>query len=813
MAAGDTVRVAAGTYAERVTVAASKSGSVPTPTRFIADGTVTVTGGFVVNSSYTELSGFTIKGGQSLSGERSGQIDIAGDYNTVSGVTVEDIDRGAGISLRTGASYNVIEDFEVDGVATYGITTSDTYNTGSDHTTIRNGTITGHRGWAGIELTGDDHVVESVTISGPSGSRSPVLDGDGIRVNYSKRSTIKDCVIAEIWEMYHEDQHTDAIQLWTNVEDLVIDSCIIGTWQPGGHQNELGPTQGIMAGTVPAGARIGFTVKNSLFLGTGQKDGVAINTARASGASIDLTLLNNTFWSARPQLNSVSKAYVRNNVFRDFYLYPVNMSGIDSDYNAFCWAAGQGQSNVPASEGSHSLGKTYETRVDPAFVAPDITAAGNWGVGADFRPKTTSPLVRAGEAASAPATDFSGARRNNPPCIGAFEHTAAKPTPTPDPDPKPNPDPTPDPDPKPNPDPTPDPDPNPDPDPKPNPNPDPTPDPVKPSDASVERIWGANRYAGAVAIARDTYDADLDRSGTQWGSLRHVVIASGEDRSASDPLAAAGLCGVYDAPLLLVSSTSVPAVVKEAVREIADQASGQVAIHIVGGTVPVPDARYNELAAYVGASKLVKDRITSKGDRYDMAAAIAQRIQNETGRRPRAVLVANGADPSTFTDALSLAPLAMAKGYPLLLVKQNQVPDVTAQTIAQIRAAGGAKDGVYIAGGTLTVSENVRSSLGASRWAGENRYGTAAAIASGSVSKGWLDPSEIGLAAKLPDALAGGPSVGRRDGVLLLTASTGLSGETVAWLRANSPSDATLKIFGGTAVISRGVEGSVSELL
>ena len=34
--------------------------------------------------------------------------------------------------------------------------------------------------------------------------------------------------------------------------------------------------------------------------------------------------------------------------------------------------------------------------------------------------------------------------------------------------------------------------------------------------------------------------------------IHHVIIASGRDQAAADPLAASGLAGVYDAPLLLV---------------------------------------------------------------------------------------------------------------------------------------------------------------------------------------------------------------------------------------------------------------------
>ena len=156
------------------------------------------------------------------------------------------------------------------------------------------------------------------------------------------------------------------------------------------------------------------------------------------------------------------------------------------------------------------------------------------------------------------------------------------------------------------------------------------------------RLADSDRFSTAVAIAREGFDT-TGASGTQWGGIRHVIIASGEDRAAADPLSAAGLCWAYDAPLLLVSSSNTPNQVKQAVKEIASQAGGTVTIHIVGGKVSVPDARYNDLKAYVGSSGSLKSHRVAGADRFSTAAAIARDMKAQKGT-PSTVLIANGAD-------------------------------------------------------------------------------------------------------------------------------------------------------------------------
>lgn len=444
---GDTVQVAAGTYDERVTIPASASGSESTPTYVIADGPVVISRGMVVSASFVRVRGFEITPGAAGLQQRVGQVRVTGDGNMLSGLDVHDTQSGSGVSFDGGAARNLLVDFRIHRVPEFGIVMGTYGSGGSGYASatfdrVARGTVSETGGWSGIEISGADNIVDGVTISGgPSGwntlspgtsSSMPHPDGDGIRVQ-GPRATIRNCVIHDVWEWYDDTQHTDCVQFWTDSDGLLIENCILGTWQPGpppsergGLAQEIGPSQVIMAGTVPSGQRITFTVRNSLLLGECGSHTVITTTAEKN-ATLKAVLVNNTFWSSKPSVPA--RSVLRNNIFRSFYAYPTTLS-LDSDYNLFSWVGGSGSNNVPWQEGKHSLGVTYAKRVDPAFVNPDITATGDWGLSADFRPKATSPAVGAASPLVAPATDLTGWPRGAKPDIGAYDDAARSTLPT-----------------------------------------------------------------------------------------------------------------------------------------------------------------------------------------------------------------------------------------------------------------------------------------------------------------------------------------------------------------------------------------------
>jgi 5'-nucleotidase len=330
----------------------------------------------------------------------------------------------------------------------------------------------------------------------------------------------------------------------------------------------------------------------------------------------------------------------------------------------------------------------------------------------------------------------------------------------------------------------------------------------------VRRVSDADRYSTAVAIARRGWGG---ANGYTWPDVEHIILACGEDRAAADPLAAAGLSWAYDAPVFLTPSNGTPASVKNAVREIANR-NGLVTVHIVGGPVSVPDARYEDLLTVISGGALTKDRLVSAGDRYDLAAEIARDMKKEAVSNPdlmlrSEVLVANGADATKFFDALALSPIAAWRGTPILLVSEDSIPWQTSQALSQWGT-----NRVIVGGGPATVSSGVidqlLSSYAVERWYGSDRYSTATEIARRAIDeKSWLYATSIGCAAKLPDALSGGAYCGRYGGPLVLTQSTTLPSATSSFLEARDADNSAGCLFGGPVSASEAVREKMIDRL
>lgn len=316
--------------------------------------------------------------------------------------------------------------------------------------------------------------------------------------------------------------------------------------------------------------------------------------------------------------------------------------------------------------------------------------------------------------------------------------------------------------------------------------------------AGYTPVQGANRTETALAAAEAAFPG--------WEGVGHVIVASGAGRSASDPLAASGLCWAYDAPLILIRDTGVPGEVAAALREIK-RVNGTVDLHVVGGPAAVPKARLDELRAITGPGSV--DRVWG-ADRFQTAKAILDRmiaVAAEDGRvLPDYALIANGINPASFFDALALSPISANNGAPILLVRRDDVPPATR---AGVR--GFAKR--YVAGGKAVVSAGVVRELSAERWAGADRFATAAKIAAKAIANGYATSESVGIAAALPDALAGGCLVGRQDGVLLLTRRDALSPPTARFLDDRSAQIRACYIFGGGSAVSRSVRNRVNQLL
>jgi putative cell wall-binding protein len=214
------------------------------------------------------------------------------------------------------------------------------------------------------------------------------------------------------------------------------------------------------------------------------------------------------------------------------------------------------------------------------------------------------------------------------------------------------------------------------------------------------------------------------------------------------------------------------------------------------------------LAAPAGAvTDVTTDRVAGQTRFGTAGAACAKAFPTGTGT----VLIATARN---FPDALAASALAGANKACVLLSEKTDAPKETLDAITIAKATK-----AIIVGGTDVITDAVKAQLEAkgltvTRIAGNNRYGTAAAILNA------LTPGSVGGAATCivasgessADALAAGPGAYRGDGTnpfpILLVTKDSVPSETAAALAKCK----NVIVVGGTAVISDATKTQIGTL-
>lgn len=206
---------------------------------------------------------------------------------------------------------------------------------------------------------------------------------------------------------------------------------------------------------------------------------------------------------------------------------------------------------------------------------------------------------------------------------------------------------------------------------------------------TVVRIAGADRYATAALVARDSGEANI---GVYSGRGRTVLLANGS--RPADALTAGPLAFGQQWPVLLSTTDSIPAVTRQALDDLAISH-----IVVVGGTAAVSDAVLDELRA----SGRTVERVAG-ADREQTATAVADLLIGIGEALVRVEVAA----ASSFADALALGPHA-APAAPILLCRSRD--DCGATTLSWIARHSATVETVVIAGGTGVISELAATQL------------------------------------------------------------------------------------------------------
>ena len=323
---------------------------------------------------------------------------------------------------------------------------------------------------------------------------------------------------------------------------------------------------------------------------------------------------------------------------------------------------------------------------------------------------------------------------------------------------------------------------------------------------TVECIEGADRYATAIAASRSTFTT---------GACDAALVATG--RNYPDALAAAGLAGAADCPILLVNGVSATPDAP-LVSELRRVTSGRPAatVYLVGGTAAVSAGIESSLKKTFGATHVMR---VAGASRYVTAEEIAKRARivmnakwiTYSGR----VIVVTGAN---YADALLAGPVAYRAHMPVLLVGSS-LDSAFKPTLTAI----GAKDAMII-GSMASVSSSVQSALGkALGGAGHvtrpcavaNPYSQGVAVADWGTASFGLSWSGVGLATgeNYPDALAAGPALGAAGAPLVFTHTNALDAVVASKLTDHKAQIGRVRFFGGTSAVSQGVRDAVSAAL
>ena len=194
----------------------------------------------------------------------------------------------------------------------------------------------------------------------------------------------------------------------------------------------------------------------------------------------------------------------------------------------------------------------------------------------------------------------------------------------------------------------------------------------------VERIQGADRFATAVAVSRETFDP----------GVATAFVATGA--SFPDALAAGPAAIRTGGPVLLTQPGSLPGSTREELIRLRPQK-----IYLLGGSAAVSEAVRHSIQQATG-----KPVVRLAGaDRYATAIAVSKAFFGG----PRSVYLATGAN---FPDALSAVPAAGRVGSPLLLVQRDRIPGGVGSELTRLHPPR-----CYIAGGAAVVSDGVVADL------------------------------------------------------------------------------------------------------
>lgn len=292
----------------------------------------------------------------------------------------------------------------------------------------------------------------------------------------------------------------------------------------------------------------------------------------------------------------------------------------------------------------------------------------------------------------------------------------------------------------------------------------------------VNRIAGYDRYQTAVAASQAGWPDGADS----------VILAYGEN--FPDALSAGPLARKYNAPILLTGSNDLNS---DTILELKRLKVKK--IYIVGGTAVVSANIEKQLSLM----KIAYIRLAGS-DRYETALKVAQEVGVRQG-----IFVTTGLD---FPDALSIAPIAAAKGMPIILVPPDELTITQKSFLSKNKITNG-----FIVTGQAELSDKVVSQFSNFEVIqGVDPYERNINLIKRFAGSLDLDTFYLATGENFPDALTSSALAQKGQHAIILLRGNTIPDSVLGFIKSKIISN--LKILGGNSVISDATKNTLASL-
>jgi putative cell wall-binding protein len=302
---------------------------------------------------------------------------------------------------------------------------------------------------------------------------------------------------------------------------------------------------------------------------------------------------------------------------------------------------------------------------------------------------------------------------------------------------------------------------------------------VKAAGGNVSRIGEVDRYATAAKVAT-----------TNWTNPKDVILVCGE--GYADAVSASVLSKQLDAPIVMTNSGSLNENAKSALNTLKPQN-----VYVIGGAASISNSIRNYLknASY----KVIE---LSGKSRYETNVAVASELV-KLGMKADNVMLVSG---EGFSDALSVAPIAAAKGE-ILLLGTNSNSDM--KSVFDFVKNNNSK--VTVVGTSNSISDSIYNKLGAVERinGGADRFNTNLNVLKAFESDLKTDKMFVSNASGdgYADALVASSLAGKSSSNLVLVdgENDSATSNAIDYIKSKMSDKTDLNVIGGTGVISDNV--------